>query len=284
MSDFYFFRYQLSPDRLCFNNGLKFDETYIETLGELTEKKNEVFRYVLDSMVSITSDREDAEKRKFQAKDATAGEGLLAYRIAVFQKKLLEIDWRRGRMINEPSFLVVVDNDPDTQILVLEKNPQAYSNIKDAMKKVEGIFQKLLAPYFLRISIAPVYDQSEFWSLLREKEAPVKSLKFNLFAPNMPGLSRNLSDWVKESMENTNASESQLTYNAAGNSCLNVEEADRDIRGLVNYAADGAGSVQVKFRGNRSYEKVGESIVKIEISEEDVTILTHDDIAIAVKR
>lgn len=284
MSDFYFFRYQLSPDRLCFSNGLKFDETYIETLDELTEKKNEVFRHILDSMVGLTSDRENAEKRKFQAKDATAGEGLLAYRIAVFQKKLLEIDWQRGRMINEPSFLVIVDNDPETQILVLEKNPQAYSDIKAAMKKVEGIFQKLLVPYFLRISIAPVYDQSEFWSLLRTMDVPVKSLKFNLFAPNMPGISKNLSDWVKESIENTNASESLLAYNATGNSCLKVEENDKDIRGLVNYAADGAGSVQVKFKGNRSFEKVGESIVKIEISEEDVTILTHDDIVVSIKR
>lgn len=284
MADFYFFRYQLSPDRSCFNNGFKFDETYIETLDELTARKNEVFHHILDSMVELTIDREDAEKRKFQAKGAIAGDGLLSYRIAVFQKKLLEIDWQRGRIPNAPSFLIIVDNDPNTQILVLEKNPQAYSDIKAAKRKVEGIFQKLLAPYFLRISISPVYDQSEFWSLLKKMDVPVKSLKFNLFAPNMPGISKNLSNWVKESMEKANASESLLLYNAAGNSYLNVEETDKDIKGLVNYAADGAGSVQVKFKGNRGFEKVGESIVKIEISEEDVTILAHDDIVVSIKR
>ena len=284
MSDYYFFRYQLSPDRLCFNNDLMLDDTFIETLDELIERKNEVFRHILDSLVDLTRDKEDAQKRKFQAKDALAGEGLLAYRIAVFQKKLLEIEWKRGRMINQPSFLMIVDNDPDTQILILEKNPQAYSNIKDAMKKVEKIFQELLKSYFLRISLAPVYDQSEFWSLLRTKDIPVKGLKFNLFAPNMPSISKSLSDWVKQSIENTNASESQLAYKATGSSCLNLKETDKDIKGLVNYVADGAGSVQVQFKGNRSFEKVGESIVKIEISEEDVTILTHVNVAIAIKR
>lgn len=273
--DLYFYRFQLTPDRVRFNPELEFDDTYITSIEMLTERKNEIFEKCLEDILNTKK-----QNQKYAVRKESSAVGLPVYRIAVNRTKKVEIDWQKGRFIDQPSFFMVVDNNPNTQIILLSKNSQAYPDMQSEQNKVQAILSGVLNKYYLKLSISPIYQESEFWNFISKYGDDIRKVKFELQTPNLADVSRHLGEWIKRSMKRSNADKASLEYEAPSNSSLNLEKDDPDISGMAAYASDGAGEVSFKISKRRAFIRLGSTALYMNLSENDILTLKHEDVLI----
>ena len=117
--EFLVFRYQLLPTRAEFQSTLFPEVTSVE---DLISRKNEIFATVLEQTTDFS-----IRGVKLIHRELASSDDVFIYRIATSRNLTRETkDFRREKVENWPSILVVFDNKPEIQKLLVERNTKVF--------------------------------------------------------------------------------------------------------------------------------------------------------------
>jgi len=233
----------------------------INSLEELLNKKNEFFSQVLsDDLDTIRYRRAKITYRTYQL-DSTFVMKLAANRPVEITNKFLE----KEKVDNWPTMVVVFDNRPNKQYLAVEMRQKTFRYTDTVTQMLESNINKCLKKYQLFAQFEPLFEEKDFWNYVNKGE--ILSVRFYLVAPNLPDLSDNLSVELSNAIKRTNSKKAHLVFNSHPDQGLEISEDDENIKGLVDYAAGGGGTIHVKIRGVSALYKTNDQTKTITSDE-----------------
>jgi len=261
--NFHIYRYHLLPIETV-NRQIDLFEDKKFTIDEIKQKKNEFFGKVLDSLV-------DSKNNNHPLKLEHNEDDCYLFKLA--QKKTTTITQNFENLVidDEPYVYVIFNNKSDVQKIAISDNNDAFSNpdvVKNILKKV---FRKDLEKFGLNIELEALYDKVEFWSYVGKHQKEITYINFEFIKPNLANISSSLPKVFKNFADNTNSHESHITIKAPEKGTLeNITKTNEDIKGLVDYTSEGAGSIKLKVKNIRKQLNTKENPVILQVKELDM--------------
>ena len=240
-STFDYYRYQLVPNTT--RDFSLFDKVY--TYEEAKEQKNSFF-------ASFIEDPEISSKKGILPSILIAKQDdKYIFLLSNISSVDVVNNFTTETVKNEPYVVIIIDNDPENQIIAISRNKKAYSSSDVVVGILLANFQSRLDEYKISIYIEPIYSPSTFWGLVEHKS--ISWIKFELIKPNLANISGAFSGDIRESADMFNSHKTELKYNAPQNNCLeNLSRDNQVLDGLVEYASQGGGNITVKDTQNPS--------------------------------
>lgn len=260
---FQLFRYQLLPiDRYLQGDLL----TGVATIEELIEKKNDFFAGALSGTKSFADARHETATKRLYERD-----NFFLFRIANNRSIHRETrDFKDEIIDNWPSVLMAIWNDPDKQLIAVQKRTTAFSSCEVVVKLVLDILSNQLSRHHLRIIHEPLFERQQFWDILHEYEGKVKSVEFEIVTPNMANISGTLPEDLKEFARQTNSTKNKLKIESDPEAPLHLVEDNRVLQGLVNYSSEGGGNISVKIDGVKKIYQTSNSVKEVTLGEVEI--------------
>jgi hypothetical protein len=171
--EFLVFRYQLSPTRETFQPTLF---SRVHSVEDLVRQKNAIFAAVLEKMKDFSTGR-----IKLIHKQIAKRNHLFVYRIATSRNLTRETkDFRKERIENWPSILIIFDNKPDVQKLLVQRNSNVFQLPRTVPNLLSERLNRGLAEYQLELHIEPIFVRTEFWKLVEEHKDRIVEAHFEL--------------------------------------------------------------------------------------------------------
>jgi len=266
---YFVFRYQLVPT----SHYIQITTDHkISSMEDLLKLKNEIFKNVLTKAKIELKGKTEAIYRVIYANN-----GKFLLRVGS-HKKLSKYDkeFREEQIENYPNILVYIDNTPDKQIIMIQKNIAAFSSPDVVASILEQSFKSILGKFQLALYIKPIFEEREFWNVVREYDQKIRQLTFELIKPNLSNISKSLTDEIKSLQETTNSHNTKLELNAPKNRILeNINQDNSDITGLVKYSSDGGGDILIMVKGMRKKIQASKKVHK-EITIEEINIKSRN--------
>ena len=132
--------------------------------------------------------------------------GIYMIRIANPRRAPREMDFVRMLQPDEPSALVIIDNRPDQQRILVERT-RAWKDT-DSVRNIlqQCIGEVLSTKYHLGFRIEPVWQKNTFENIVRTYGDRIKMVEFYVGYPNMGRTGDKFLNPLKESLRNTYAS------------------------------------------------------------------------------
>jgi len=260
---FQLFRYQLLPiDRYLQGNLL----TGVDSIEELVARKNEFFAEAIAGKKNFSDKRyETITKKLYQDRE------FFLLRIANNRSIHRETKDFKEEMIDSwPSILVAIWNDPEQQLIAVQKRTSAFWSCEAVVKMIINAVSGHLSNHHLRAIYEPLFEKQQFWSLLHKYEGKIKSVEFEIITPNMANISGSLPDDLKEFAKNTNSARNKLKLESDPEAPLHLEESNPVLQGLVNYSGDGGGNISLKIDGVKKKYNTSKTVKEIEIGEMEI--------------
>ena len=132
---------------------------------------------------------------------------------------------------------------------------------------------KILSDYLrykgIELSIESKFKNKEFWSIIGNR--PITKVDFTIVKPNMSRISKTLSTAIKEAIETVDSHTTHVSFKAGKKSSLsNINQSNKDINGMVDYASEGAGNISVKLKGVKHVIKTADMTTTSEISQAEI--------------
>lgn len=260
---FQLFRYQLLPiDRYLQGDLL----TGVATIEELIERKNSFFAEALSGTKSFADARHETITKKIYERD-----NFFLFRIANNRSMHRETkDFKDEIIDNWPSVLMAIWNEPDKQLIAVQKRTTAFSSCEVVVKLVMNILSNQLSRHHLRIIHEPLFERQQFWDILHKYEGKVKSVEFEIVTPNMANISGTLPDDLKEFARQTNSTKNKLKIESDPEAPLHLVEDNRVLRGLVNYSSEGGGNISVKIDGVKKIYQTSNAVKELTLGEVEI--------------
>ncbi|WP_149304494.1 hypothetical protein [Pareuzebyella sediminis] len=261
--NFHIYRYHLLPIETA-NRQIDLFENKKFTIDEIKLRKNEFFGKVLDNLV-------DSKNNNHPLKFEHYEDDYYLFKLA--QKKTTTITQNFENLVidDEPYVYVIFNNKSDVQKIAISDNTDAFSNpdvVKNILKKV---FRKDLEKYGLNIELEALYDKVEFWSYVGKHQNEITYINFEFIKPNLANISSSLPKVFKNFADNTNSHESHITIKAPKKGTLeNISKDNEDVKGLVDYTSEGAGSIKLKVKNIRKQLNTKENPVIFQVKELDI--------------
>lgn len=255
---FELYRYQILPiDR--------FQEDMwdgIANIDELISQKNSLFFDVL-----LGTERFFDAHHTTTVKKLFSDEDFVLYQLGVHRKISRETkDFRDEKIDSWPSILLAVWNAPDKQLIAVQKRTTAFQSTNTAVKLIIETIKPNLAHRNLRVIQERLFETKVFWELLEKYRKRVQYLEFEMITPNMANISGSLSEDLKNFNKHSNATRSKLKLEADPESALHLEESDETLQGLVEYASNGGGNINIKINNIKKIQKTNKSVRSVEIN------------------
>ena len=237
------FRFQISP-----SSGVQMMlfEDFVSP-EELKERKNEFFAQVIREITSY----ESRHGKKLPAKLYPDSDNIIYFKIGN-KKDLIKYDDDLEELEDQsyPFVWVVVNNDPNMQIIAIQRNTAAFPSSKLVSNILLDNLGDMLRKYHLELSIAPISDKKSFWELIESYRNEIYSLDFRLIRPNMSRIASVLSEELRALIKSTNSNETHLKMTAPQGAVLeNIKEDNAQLKSMGDYVADGGGFVTLKING-----------------------------------
>lgn len=248
--NFELYRYQIIPIERQQLDLFNIPEKNIQ---ELLKNKNAYFIEAFNNLCSNSylDEIEGLKKVLFKRvypKNGLAESEVYIYLMATPKSVTMETDEFTTRELeNWPKVHILILNNPNEQIIAVEKRTTAFPKTQSAINKLSERLNKVLELHNLNVHIHPIYDKKVFWDFIEGKS--IRKLEFNLITPNMSNISKTLSDDLKNLAKTSNTARTDLRLNAAENSSLIIERDNKSINDLVNYSSQGGGNIRVQFSG-----------------------------------
>jgi len=259
---FYMYRYHLLPLSTDTNQLELFPQKSL-SIEELKANKNVYFKRVLESLKNVYSSNPiklyDSEEE--------------IYLLKIANKKSTKItkDFESKFFENEPYIYVIVNNDPTEQKILISENIEAFTSHKTVKNILKTLFIKELKFYGLNIEIEQMFNALDFWKLIEKNKRTLTMLNFKFIKPNLANISRTLPEEMKKFSENVNGHETNLIVKAPENGILeNINEKNEMVKGLVNYSAEGGGSIKLKLKNIRKLINANEGTVTFTSDEASI--------------
>ncbi len=248
MSTYFFYRYQVTPNRSRFNHELDFDGKGVGSIEELEERKGEYFKGVLDRYLDYST---DAVISKGEV------EGNL-YDMYFAKRKLLEFekDFKIQRIETEPSLNVVVCTDTKIQMIAMRWGTKAFRTKEAAIRWIASRISRFLSAAALDLSITPVYKSEDFWKYARLNTDNISGIQFTITYPNLPSARKEIGETLKALTRSTNSGKTVLQLSSAGKGPLEIAEDDEYLKDLVDYSAEGGSEIKIKETKSRSFSSL----------------------------
>lgn len=256
---FELYRYQLLPRDRYFQTDLLGDKTVEDVLA----RKNAIFSAALDSIKRFSSSRTELATELLWNRD-----DFYLYRVAADRSITRETrEFKKETLDNWPSILIAIWNNPSRQLVAIQKRTSAFQHSDSVIK----VISDTLAPYLFKAQLTavwePLFEKAAFWELIAKYSAKIQEVEFEIVTPNMANISKVLPDNLRDFAKHTNAIKSRIAIHADPSSSLKVEEENKTIGALVDYAAEGGGNVSVKVSGLKKRLHTSRTVKEVEVTE-----------------
>ena len=259
-SQFELYRYQLLPiDRYLQVDFL----SGISSIEELISKKNELFNSALSEVDHFANSRiETATKCLYSKND------FFLFRIAANRSLHRETkEFKEEYIDNWPSVLVAIWNNPEIQMVAIQRRTTAFSSTEAVVKLILETLRLPLSNFHLRAIYEPIVERKVFWDIVEKYKGKIQKLEFEFITPNMANISGNLPENLKEFAKATNSVKNKIDIESDSESNLHIEKNNSTISALSDYASDGGGNVAIKVSGLSKKINTSKTVKHIEISE-----------------
>ncbi|OYQ84403.1 hypothetical protein B9T21_09950 [Wohlfahrtiimonas chitiniclastica] len=241
------YRYQLLPktqkQQDLFGNRL--------TPEQLRERKNAILDDIITEIKSWKSDRYDLNSEVLHHE-----EDWYIFRLA--RKKDIKIETRNfseQELDKWPRVIVIINNNPLVQTICISINTDAFSSTSQVVNIINHNISSKLNSLGLIIEISPTFYEQDFWSMIKESEGNICSLRFEFISPNMSNISKSLMLDLREARDKYNSQKTVVEFSVDKNindASLDIDPSDVEIRDMVDYASEGGGDVSIKTKNGRT--------------------------------
>lgn len=259
MSSFELFRYQLLPasqhQQELFSAPL--------TADQIRAKKNEFFSMALTELSKFRHRGLEIKHKVLHHENEWA-----VFKVGAHKSVDRDTEeFRREKVESWPNVSVLINNDPDVQVIAISRNPRAFSSTGIVAKMFERALTSQLRSYGLTIQIREQFESANFWAVVSRNEGKVLRVRFEMVAPNMANISRALRIDLKQLNRETNSQQTNLELEAPPGGALEVSRENELIDGCVEYSSLGGGDIAIKVRGIRKEIRTSTSIKSVDIDE-----------------
>lgn len=255
---FELFRYQL----LTTSQGFIPFFTEFKSADEIREKKNEYFFKALNE---IDEWIDPLNRLQVRSEVIYSDDDLYIFKIG--SKKVLtyaDENFKENTTDDWPHVTVVINNDPNVQVIAVTPNPKAFSASSRVINIIMETLQESLKYYGLTVFADPIFDKKKFWDVVEKYKGKVYSVRFEMISPNISNIRKTLDDQVIQARDNYNAKKSIMGFEADNNSSLTLTQDDEFLSGIVDYSSEGGGKIVVKARGEKDFH-TGEQIKTVSV-------------------
>ncbi|MBX2919733.1 MAG: hypothetical protein KF741_10870 [Ferruginibacter sp.] len=259
-STFEVFRYQLVVDKtMPINMFGKY-----ETPEQLRAEKNNILKDILvkDNFRFSSSNSSIKSKLVYQSGDM--------YYFKISAKRTAHIyreDFTEDTIDNYPNIIVAINNNPDVQKIAIQSNSYAFKTNEIVRNFILESIDSKIKDFNLSFYVDPIYDKQDFWNFVRKHPREIKQLTFNLISPNLSNISKDLTINLREAYEDTNVHRTKLELEADKDSVLDIKEDSKFVTGIVNYSANGGGSIYARLTGSRKKYNTAENPAEFSIED-----------------
>lgn len=244
--------------------------TGITTLEELIARKNEFFSDAISEAISRAGAFSDP-KRETVTKELLAQDDFFLLKIAHNKSVLLETKEFRNEVIdNWPSILIAIWNEPDKQLIAVQKRTTAFASCEVVVKTILGKLSNYLVQHHLRPIYEPLFEKKQFWSILDQYKGKVKSVEFEIVTPNMANISGTLPEELKEFAKQTNSIKNKIKIESDPEASLHLEKENLALNGLVNYSSEGGGNISLKIEGIKKIYHTSKTVKEVTLGETQI--------------
>jgi len=257
---FELFRYQILP----VNRYIQLDLlSNVGSVEELILRKNDFFAEALASVSDFSSARIKTNTKLVYSRDDFS-----LLRIAHNRSLNIEKEDFTDEVIQSwPSVFVAIWNDPEKQIIAIQKRTSAFSKCSVVTNIIVEAVKRHLSHHNLTIKVKPLFEKQEFWALLDNYANKVTSVEFDVITPNMANISSSLTEDYKEFLKSTNSSGSSIKMKSDDNGYLHLEKSNSSLDGLVDYSSEGGGNISIKVEGYKKKFKTSKTVKEISMGE-----------------
>ncbi len=257
---FELYRYQLLPIDRYLQGDLV---SGITTIEQLLERKNEFLQQALAQTNEFSSPRTETITKRLHATS-----DFILYRIAANRSIHRETrEFEDEYLDNWPSVLVAIWNDPEVQMLAIQKRTTAFQQSKAVASLIFETVEPYLEKHHLRAHIEPLFEVQEFWDMIAQYEGRVQELEFEFLTPNMANISGTLPDNLKEFAKVMNSATNKLSIASDEEAALHVDQSNETVNGLVDYSAQGGGNISVRIAGIRKRQQTSRTVKEVELED-----------------
>ncbi len=204
-SQFELYRYQLLPIDRYLQRDLW---SGINSIEELISRKNEIFGSALLEVDHFANSRTETATRRLYAEH-----NFFLFRIAANRSLHRETKEFKDEYIdNWPSVLAAVWNDPDKQIIAVQRRTTAFGSTEAVVKLIIETLRPSLSHYHLRALHEPIVERQKFWELIEQYRGRIQKLEFEFITPNMANISATLPENLKDFAKATVNADLKLTH------------------------------------------------------------------------
>ncbi len=172
------------------------------------------------------------------------------FRLQVRSRKIVENNFEKKEVPHYPSIWMAIDTE--SQLIAIERRGREYgAKGNRVIKELEGTLAPILRHKFLTLNILPKQVEGSFWEFAEAHEGRIRRVRFSLNAPNMPNLSRKLSEDIRDLMADTNSNTGEVALQAAPNSSLDLQKGCGKLNSLVTYTEEGGGKCSFRMKGEK---------------------------------
>jgi hypothetical protein len=271
---FELFRYQLLPLTQHVQMDMFPDETFrgISSVQELRARKNEIFAHVLSELPRLQYRQTELNHRM----DLVSPPWFV---IEINTQKTLERereDFETERLDTWPHVAVIINNQPDVQLIAISRNQRAFSSGAVVAKLLQDNIQELLSRFYLNIQVEALFEKNKFWNLVEEYEGRISSVNFELISPNMANISKSLEIDLARLNADTNSHRTDLKLNSSDGGVLEIKRDNPLLNSLVDYSSQGGGDIELKIKRLKKTIRTSKSVREVSIDELSLKNLTPD--------
>ncbi|MDM1405755.1 hypothetical protein HX039_16880 [Myroides marinus] len=180
-------------------------------------------------------------------------------------------DFEKRVVETHPYEYILINNDNTVQRIAVSTDNKAFSSTNVVKNILLKLLDKELSKYGLSIKIEAEFDEVAIWRTITTHREELKSIQIKYIKPNLANISASLDQAFKDFSNGLNSQESTLEFKAPSEGTLeNINENNTTLKGMVQYAAQGGGSVKISIKGYS--KKVSSKQNPIEIGIDELTL------------
>ncbi len=172
------------------------------------------------------------------------------FKLANYRSIKAEINFEEVHVDHEPSVYIIIQNDPDNQIIAIEYDQNVFANQQAVADVLHRSFRLILHEYHLVPEIVNKFDEKEFWAIIQEYQNRIQSIQFEFVKENNSRLYENLAEELSHAAKEVNSHRTILSYNAPKDGVLEKITPNNDtLNEIVRSASNGIAPIKIKIAG-----------------------------------
>jgi len=267
--EFELFRFQLLPVTTHVTTDL-FHE--IKSTEDVRKNKNKFFWEIMSEFPEFSHKSLELNQKLILKEDHW-----IVFKLAAHKSLEREnVDFKKEQIENWPCVTVLINNDPDVQVIAVSKNRKAFSSGSVITNLIQESLSSHLLQYQLSMHVEAIFDKNEFWSIVEQHRGKITNIRFELISPNMASISKSLELDLKQINKDTNSHKTVVELNSPEGATLEIEKTNKTINSLVDYSSEGGGDISFKIMGYKKRKHTSKSVSSIDIDEITIENISSD--------